>query len=86
MRAILLASATAVSLRGLRWSRGRNQSVICRLPGRMPDQAARQLPGPTVNSLGGELPSIGEPRLRGALNFQTNRSVEQDQVEGEDRH
>ena len=35
MRAILLASATATSLRGLRSSSARNQSVICRLPGRM---------------------------------------------------
>jgi hypothetical protein len=28
--------------------------------------------------------STDEPRLRGALNFQANRSVEQDQIEGED--
>ena len=83
MRAILLASATAVSLRELRWSRDCNQSVICRLLGRMPDQAACQLPGPTVNSLGGSS-STGDPRLRGALNIQTTRSVEQDQIEGED--
>jgi hypothetical protein len=33
VRAILLASATATSLRGLRSSKARNQSVICRLPG-----------------------------------------------------
>ena len=71
MRAILLASATAVSLRELRWSRDCNQSVICRLLGRMPDQAACQLPGPTVNSLGGSS-STGDPRLRGALNFEAN--------------
>ena len=34
MRAILLASATAASLRGLRASSARNHSVICRPPGR----------------------------------------------------
>jgi len=33
-RAILLASATAATLRGLRCNRARNQSVICLLPGR----------------------------------------------------
>ena len=63
VRAILLASATATSLRGLRSSSARNQSVICRLPGLMAALITEVAPE-TSNTRSRSLPARLMPPIR----------------------